>query len=89
MPFERSLATPYLHDPDIRRMVERLRRLTITDELVETLARAVHGRTAVAGRPVPWAEDGDIVRGVRWDERARNRARAEARRVLEEGLPDA
>jgi hypothetical protein len=84
--FERTIGTAY-RDPDIRRMIWRLRRATkITDGMVESLAAAVHGRTPVAGNPVPWREDGDITRGVRWNEDRRNDARAEARRVLEVGL---
>ena len=54
----RSLPTPYRRDADIKRMVTRLARGTITDEKAEWLARAVHKRAGWAGTPVKFDDIG-------------------------------
>lgn len=71
------------NDGDIRAMVRRLRHGEITDEKVEWLAAAHHRLVGWAGTPVAWADD-----GRHWNEERRERARATARWVLENGLPE-
>lgn len=75
----RHRATPYLHDEDVLRMVNRLARGEITDQKAEAVARAVHLLAGWAGTPVKWDDEGQY-----WRSGSREAATADAREVLEE-----
>lgn len=84
----RFYPSAYTRNDDILRLIARLAHGAVEDWKVETLAKAVHRATPVAGNPVPWAEDGFIVKGVYWDESKRDHHREVARWALERAVAE-
>lgn len=74
------------NDEDVAKLLARLARGYVANWKVETLAKRAREAGGVAGRAVPWEGDGEIVSGVMWDERGRERYRGFAREILERAI---